>query len=164
MSSSPSESLNSTGTEGLESREWPRLPTNGITVGVNSLIELHDSVVSAMAEHSGSIAVTFSPAYFHRSPGQPGIDPGSGWIQDSILWLGEGVLSGTLPDFPCAITDGELSLGPEVHRNGIPVPLARHAIVTLRVVFYGDCKVHIRGKSARVELLGDPRYVDEFRP
>ncbi len=131
---------------------------------MNSSIELHDSVVSAIASSGYWVTVTFTPAYFHKSPGQPGINPGSGWIQDAVLWVRDAVVGGKLPDFPCTITDGELTLGVHVHPNTIPVPLARHDMVTLRVVFYPGGEALIKGKSVRLELLGEPRYVDEFHP
>jgi len=131
---------------------------------VNSAIELHDSVIGSIEPDGCWGVVSFTPAYFHWSEGQPGVDMGTGWVQDAKLWIGDAVVAGELPDLPCSITDGDLSLGLHAYPNDIPVPLDRHDIVELRVAFYPGCEIQIRGTSIRLELLGEPRYVEEFRP
>jgi hypothetical protein len=131
---------------------------------VNSLIELHDSKVSAIARRGAFICVDFTPAYFHWSAGQPGRDPGSGWIQDATLWFEDAEVTGLVPELPCDVFEGELRAGAQVHSNLIPVPFQSRESVKLLVRFSPECRVAVCGSSAWLDLLGDPRYVDEFRP
>ena len=36
--------------------------------------------------------------------------------------------------------------------------------VKLHVMFYPGCDVFVTGTSVRLELLGEPRYVEDFKP
>ena len=131
---------------------------------MNMSIEMHDSTVSRFTPDGESIIMNLTPAYLHKSYGQPGIDPGTGWTQDARLVVGGASLVGKLPELPCDIMDGELTIGGAVHRNTIPVPLLIDDAVNLHVVFYPECDVSITGTSIRLELLGEPTYVEEFNP
>ena len=43
---------------------------------MNSVVELHDSTLAGIEPVGNEIVVRLAPAYFHRSEGRPGIDPG----------------------------------------------------------------------------------------
>ncbi len=131
---------------------------------MNSLIELHDSTLSAIAQRGAFTSVDFKPAYFHWSAGQPGRDPGEGWVQDATLWFEDAAIVGVVPELPCDVLDGELRVGEQMHSNEIPVPFQSREPVKLLVRFSPDGRVNIRGSTAWLELLGEPRYVDKFRP
>ncbi len=131
---------------------------------MNSALELHDSRVSAIARRGAFVCVDFTPAYFHRSPGQPGRDPGEGWIQDATLWFEEAEITGLSPELPAEVADGELRAGADVHSNTVPVPFESAEPVELLLTFAQEHGVSVIGRGAWLELLGDPRYVDEFRP
>ena len=85
---------------------------------MNTLIELHDSRVSAVAWDGDLLVVSLTPAYLHKSNGQPEIDPGTGWTQNARLLIGGASLVGDLPELPCDLWDGELTFGGEIHSNG----------------------------------------------
>jgi hypothetical protein len=80
------------------------------------------------------------------------------------LWFEDAEITGVVPELPCAICDGELRVGDHVHSNEIPVPFQSSEPVQLLVRFSPDDQVSIGGSTAWLELLGDPRYVDEFDP
>jgi hypothetical protein len=129
---------------------------------MNISIELHDSCVSDVARGSGTVTVRFAPAYVHKSEGCPGVDPGTGWIQDAALVVDEGALRGTIPDLPCDISDGELKVGDQLHPNAIPLPLDTVEALELKILFVSGDAVVISGRGARLELLGESKYVEDF--
>jgi len=47
---------------------------------MNTMIQLNDSAVAKIDRQQGEMVVHFLPAYLHKSEGQPGSDPGTGWV------------------------------------------------------------------------------------
>lgn len=131
---------------------------------VNIAIELHDSIVAGIAKHSGEVVVHFLPAYLHKSEGRPGIDPGTGWVQEARLIFADALTGGAFPGLPCTVMEGELAVGAERYENEVPVPLVVIARTELRLVFDAMHTVTVTGRAVRLELLGEPRYVEEFTP
>jgi len=60
--------------------------------------------------------------------------------------------------------DGALTIGGERHDNHIPVPLVSAAPAELRLIFDSVHAVTVTGRGVRLQLFGEPRYVEEFRP
>lgn len=131
---------------------------------MNALIELHDSTVSEIAELDDAVIVHFLPAYLHKSGGRPGFDAGTGWLQDARLIFSDATVSGCAPDLPSDVMNGELIVGAERHANEIPAPLSATALTELRLDFDALHTVTVAGHGVRLELLGEPRYVEEFKP
>lgn len=131
---------------------------------MNTSIEIHDSRAAEIYREGDSVSVLLAPAYLHRSMGRPGIDSGTGWTQDARLVFGSGSVSGVVPELPCDIMNGELSLSGGRYTNEIPVPLQAAGSVELHLVFCPGCDVFITGTTVRLELLGEARYVEEFDP
>ncbi len=131
---------------------------------MNTIIELHDSCVSEIARLDDSVAVRFQPAYLHKSEGRPGFDSGTGWVQDAVLILADASVSGSKPDLPCDLWGGTLIVGGERHSNAIPVPLKVTAPIELNLVFDPAHTVTVTGRGVRLELFGEPTYVEEFKP
>ena len=129
---------------------------------VNSIIELHDSTVAEFATLDGAVIVHFLPAYLHKSEGRPGVDSGTGWVQEARLIFADASASGISPELPCDAIDGELVVGEERHDNEIPVPLEVTAPAQLRLIFDSIHTVTVKGRGVRLELLGEPRYVEDF--
>jgi hypothetical protein len=129
---------------------------------MNTIIELHDSVVAEVATQGSAVDVHFRPAYIHKSEGRPGFDAGTGWVQDAVLIFQEAVAAGEAPDLPCEILTGELTVGGQRHDNHIPVPLVAEADTELRLVFDSMHTVKVRGGSVRLMWFGEPRCVGEF--
>ena len=57
-------------------------------------LEFHDSRLSGLHQLGRKITVQFEPAYLHRSDGEPGISPGSGWHQNAELVFRSASLDG----------------------------------------------------------------------
>lgn len=131
---------------------------------MNMLIELHDSTVCEFVKHDETVIVHFLPVYLHISEGRPGIDRGTGWVQEARLFFTEASISGQLPDWPCEVMHGELILGTERKDNVVPVPLEFGDRAELRLIFDNIHAVTVIGRSVRLELVGEPRYVEEFDP
>jgi hypothetical protein len=131
---------------------------------VNATIELHDSEVAAIDQLDGAVTVHFSPAYLHKSEGRPGLDHGSGWVQNAKLSFTNGCAFGDLPELPCDVMSGEFVICGVLHDNEIPLPLDVAQNVELRLIFDSKHTVRITAARARLELIGEPRYVEEFNP
>jgi hypothetical protein len=129
---------------------------------VNTIIEIHDSTVAEIASLEGTVVVHFLPAYLHKSEGRPGIDSGTGWVQEGRLIFTDASVRGDLPNLPCNVMDGELIVDGEQHDNGIPVPLEVTAPSELCLSFCSAHVVKIIGRGVRLDLVGEPRYVEEF--
>jgi hypothetical protein len=131
---------------------------------VNSTIEIHDSRVTNISERDGTVIVHFLPAYLHKSEGRPAFDSGTGWVQEARLTFIEATVSGEFPDWPCNIMDGEIIVAGKRHANLIPVPLEAAEFTELRLVCDSIHTITVTGRGVRLELVGEPRYVEEFKP
>jgi hypothetical protein len=127
---------------------------------MNAAIELHDSTVAEIIKQDGTVTVEFRPAYLHQSEGRPGIDPGTGWVQDVQLIFSEASVDGNLPDLPCDVMDGEFVLS-QKRQYLISVPLEAMGFVELQLIFDSIHAVTIKGKSVHLKLPGKPKYVEE---
>jgi len=130
---------------------------------MNSVIEIHDSRVAEICERKGTVVVHFKPAYLHKSEGRPGIDAGTGWVQEARLIFSEVFLNGDFPDWPCDIVDGEIIVAGVRHHNLIPVPLDVAQRAELRLICDSVHTVMISAAGVRLELIGEPRYVEDFQ-
>lgn len=131
---------------------------------VNSIIELHDSTVAEIVRSDDTVIVHFVPAYLHKSAGRPGRDAGSGWVQEARLIFADASVSGSVPDPPCDILDGEFIISDERHDNEIPVPVEIADSAQLHLIFGENQEVTVKGRSVRLELIGEPKYVEQFEP
>lgn len=131
---------------------------------MNTVIEIHDSRVVGITNRDDAVIVHFQSAYLHKSEGRPGLDPGTGWVQEARLIFAEATTSGDFPDWPCGLIDGELIAGGERHYNLIPVPFETAMPVELRLTFDSVHVVTVIGPGAKLELVGEPKYIEEFKP
>jgi hypothetical protein len=129
---------------------------------LNEGIELHDSTLGEVEQNGHEIALHLTPAYIHKSAGEPGVAPGSGWTQNVVLVILGGILEGALPEMPCELTDGTLSVGRRAWKNVIPLPLECGGDVKLALEVMWDGQLAITGEHIRATLLGEPEYVEEF--
>jgi hypothetical protein len=51
----------------------------------NRAIEIHDSTLDAISARDGTVVLHFPCVYIHESIRTPGVDEGSGWVQEAIL-------------------------------------------------------------------------------
>jgi hypothetical protein len=130
---------------------------------VNTKIELHDSTLAGIVKQNNSVTVHFTPVYLHKSLGRPGLDSGSGWVQDARLIFTDSSVSGNTPDLPCDVLDGEFIICGQRHDNEIPVPLELTGDGELHLIFGPAHKLTVTGKIVRLELLGEAKFVEEYK-
>ena len=132
----------------------------------NRAIEIHDSILAAVSFSLGEAHLHFSSVYIHQSEGVPLRDAGSGWVQKAILRIHDARVEGAFSEFPVDLSDGQIQVGQSILDNEIPVPLHHQGAFELRLEAWRQEKevVTFTGSGAELELLGEPEYVEEFRP
>jgi hypothetical protein len=131
---------------------------------MHTALELHDSTVVEVTRRGGTVVVEFRPASLHKSEGRPGVDAGTCWVQDARLIFTEASITGVLADLPCNVMDGDLAVDAGVQENVISVPVDSAGPCTLRLALDDVHVVTIVGRSVRLELVGQARYVEVFEP
>jgi hypothetical protein len=131
----------------------------------NRCVEIHDSILTAVLFSQGEARLHFSSVYIHQSECAPGRDAGSGWTQEAILRINNARVEGSFFKFPVSLSDGNIQLGSQTFNNEIPVPLRHNGSIALRLIGSESNEVvSFTGSGAEWELLGEPEYVEEFRP
>lgn len=125
----------------------------------NLAIEFHDSTFDGAHWDGTALTLSFSAAYIHQSEGKPGVDAGSGWVQELRLHISEASRSGEIPDLPCDLWDGSISLDDERFDNCVPIPLDYRGRIEVHLQQEGALTVV--GTRLLVELLGQPQYVED---
>jgi hypothetical protein len=129
---------------------------------MNSEIELHDSTLAGVTPDGRDLVLCLAPAYVHRSAGRPGIDPGTGWLQEIDLVVSEAVVESLPSEFPVNLSDGSFSVGEVRWENSIPLPLAVSGHVSLVAVPCRGEMLAVRGTGASTGTRGEPRHLEEF--
>ena len=132
----------------------------------NRAIEIHDSVLAAVSFSQGEAKLHFSSVYIHQSEGVPSRDTGSGWVQEAILRTHDAKMEGAFSEFPVDLADGQTQMRENILDNEIPVPLRHKGAFELRLqaMWQEQVSVSFTGSGAELELLGEPEYLEEFRP
>lgn len=123
-------------------------------------MEFHDSTFNGVERDGANLVLRFSAAYIHKSEGEPGVDAGSGWVQKLRLHISDASQTGEIVHFPCNLWDGSVRLDDKRLENVIPIPLDYRGRVEIRLE--ETTALTITGTSLRVELCGEPKFVDEF--
>ncbi len=128
----------------------------------NSLIEIHDSTLVSLLIRGDEAVLRFE-FYIHQSAGKPLQDPGSGWSQSGILRIKRPVMNGSFSDFPRDLHNGQITLDGTISKNLIPIPLSHQGSVELQLQSWGDV-ISIAGSEIQLELIGEPKYIEELKP
>jgi hypothetical protein len=128
---------------------------------MNCALELHDSRVDSISIDQRELTLKFSAAYLHVSEGVPGVDAGSGWVQE-----GELTFTATGYDTSADIGDGwmiegSISVGGET-MSVLPVPFKATGFISAQFGFANGCTLKVAATSVCLSLFGEPRYVEEF--
>lgn len=111
-----------------------------------------------------TVEIALRPAYVHQSVGRPGVDDGIGLVQNVVISIEEGSVTGNLGELPSDIFDGEFDVSQHAFPNMIPLPCDVAGSVTLTLFLSPDNrKLVIFGKRITVRLDGQASYVEEFR-
>ncbi len=136
----------------------------GVSDKLNAAIELHDSVVAEISHLDRTVEIALRPAYVHQSAGQPGIDDGIGLVQNVIIAVAEGSVTGDVGELPVKILDGDFEVGHQAFHNMLALPCDVAGSVTLTLFLSPDNrKLVILGKRMIIRLDGQASYVEEFR-
>lgn len=125
-------------------------------------------ILSSHPFHSRRVEakLDFSSVYVHQSEGVPVRDAGSGWAQEAVLRIHDASMEGAFSEFPVDLADGQTRMGSNILDNEIPVPLRHKGAFELRfqAMSHERVVVSFGGSGAELQLLGEPEYVEEFRP
>jgi hypothetical protein len=129
----------------------------------NRAIELHDSVLAYVAKKSGPVEIGLMPAYVHSSTGVPGVDSGTGWVQNITVVVEAGTIEGQLPEMPCDLSGGTLAVAERVSNNVLALPLDLSGSIELKLEVMWGGQILVRGTRILTILKGEPEYVEDFR-
>ncbi len=127
----------------------------------NAAIEIHDSTLQSIELHGDALVAVLS-AYVHRSPGRPGVDPGTVWLQTIELRFDEGHVTGNHEALPMKLLDGHLDVPGQNFHDLIPVPFKRVGAARLKLGGWNGTRVVVDGASLQTVFIGQPRYVEQF--
>ena len=130
---------------------------------MNAAVELHDSKLLSITDNGGEVVVELD-AYIHQSPGQPGVDQGTGWTQRVRLTFCNATHQSTVHGAADRILGGNLRLSGSVYENLFVVPLTHSGQAYMRLEFANEARVEIRGCSFLAERMGEATYAEPFNP
>lgn len=130
---------------------------------LNSAIELHDSTLGKIERAGNKVVLWLTPAYVHKSDGEPGVDPGTGWIQETKITIESCTAIGTIQELPMDLDSGTLTIDGAEFPNIIPLPLVGSAAVRLSLLTQANERIELAGSAIEVEPLGRAEYL-EFGP
>jgi hypothetical protein len=153
---------------GIDNRGTPASHCGFTLVEVmpNRAIEIHDSTLADISLLQSEAKLHFASVYIHQSEGIPGRDAGSVWVQKAIIRISDAKVRGTFSEFPVHLSGGQILMGQNCADNIIPVPLHHKGAFELRLETWRQARevVTFTGSGAELELLGEPEYLEEFRP
>jgi hypothetical protein len=123
----------------------------------NREIEIHDSELKTVTVSDGHIILELS----HMSDGRPGIDAGTGWLQNAVIRIRGDAIAGSMSQLPCDLWDGYLKVNGEGSDNSIPIPLVATGDIELHFTSTAGESLSVRGDCITLELLGEPKYVED---
>ena len=126
---------------------------------VNRMIEIHDSSLESLSVEVGHVVLNLS-AYIHQTEGRPGIDPGTGWTQHTVIRIRGEVTAGELTNLPRVLLDGYLELDGKEFDNEIPIPLSFSGDVELGLTSDFGETIKIRGNHIALGLMHEPKFVE----
>ncbi|MFA5193095.1 MAG: hypothetical protein WC740_20490 [Verrucomicrobiia bacterium] len=131
---------------------------------MNTEIELHDSTLAAVGFSRAEAVLSLRPAYIHRSSGRPGIDHGTGWVQDATITIFNASATELPVRLPADVSEGGLCVADKLYQNILPVLDSTGEAVVVELLLVTAEKLSIRGNGIRIRFSGAAKYVEDFRP
>src|SRR5258708_38057608 len=97
----------------------------------NRAIEIHDSTLDAFSVRDGEAVLHFPCVYIHESMGTPGVDAGSGWVEEALLRISGATVTMSFSKFPADLLDGYIMVGDAVLSKEIPIPRSPNGMLEL---------------------------------
>jgi hypothetical protein len=134
----------------------------------NRVIEIHDSALEQIDLEGDTAVLYFPEVYIHSSEGRPAVDAGTGWTQKAVIRIGNARIEGKFSQesreayggYAHYLSDGSLTINGTISDNLIPIPLDVQGEIDLKLECWGDV-VRVHGHSAKLELIGTAKYVEE---
>ena len=127
----------------------------------NAALEFHDSEVVRVEVAGQRLAIVLS-GYVHRSPGRPGVDPGSGWSEDTVLQFTGATVQGEFKNLPVSLSDGNLGTPDAVFSNVVPVPSSFQGPIHMELHGVTGERMTVDASGLELVLFGEAEYLDEF--
>jgi hypothetical protein len=124
-------------------------------------IEFHDSVLMRIDRAGDELHLLFD-AYVHRSSGEPGVDPGTGWTVDVELILSGAESRSIVPKLPASIWDGSLRIDESEFSNVVPLPFQAMANIALRIELMSGEIVEATATRAQLLVAGPYTFVENL--
>jgi hypothetical protein len=105
----------------------------------------------------------FNKAYIHQSDGRPGIDDGTGWVQEIGLELTGSEIFKLPISMPEELVGGHILVNGELHDNGIKLPLKETGDIEIYLQTGMNEELRINAKSILSIEYGEMEYVEEFK-
>jgi hypothetical protein len=125
----------------------------------NEAFEFHDSVLMRIDRAGDEIHFLFD-AYVHRSSGDPGVDPGTGWTVDVELILSGAESRSIVPNLPASIWDGALRIDESEFSNVVVLPLEVSGNIALRIELMSGEIVEATATRAKLVVVGPYTFVE----
>ncbi|MDO9014660.1 MAG: hypothetical protein Q7U84_07790 [Polynucleobacter sp.] len=125
---------------------------------MNAALEFHDSEVSLVEGTDGILRLLFSAAYIHRSEGQPGREPGAGYMQPAEIIFSGASWQDLSPECSGYLYDGSLTVDGE-SLSLIPIPFTATGKITA-VFSFLSAVLSVSASSVVCSVSGDPRFVE----
>lgn len=129
----------------------------------NAAIEIHDSTLEWI-EYSSDILIATMLAYVHRSEGEPAIDIGTGWSQKLQVRCLRGRVRNGFNEVPMELLGGRVEVPGEKFDNVVPLPFSRQGRSRIQLDGWNERVVVIEADGIEIVLLGEPTFIEPFRP
>jgi hypothetical protein len=131
------------------------------SIMMRSWIELHDSVVNAIAVSDESVTIHLT-AYVHRWEQRDGSWAGTGWTQPVTIVVRKPTMPIATIETPVDVSDGSVRVNEAVHDNLVPVPF--ESIGAVRVVMHlvDGAVIEVVGDQMKLAATGDGRFVEDL--
>ena len=126
------------------------------------MIDLPGSGVAQVARDGERVRLRFAPAYLIQS--MTGSQERTRWRQEGELVFENASVEGELPACPGVLSGGDIRDNVYTYRDMVPIPLESRGDVGCALTFEDGGRIVIRGDSMRLQLEGDPKYIEHIRP
>ena len=132
---------------------------------MNEAIEFHDATVREVREESGRCIIEMCDVTTHRSEGTPGVDAGVCFIQDFHVVVESARVKSVLPEMPCELDGGDLTVGSQSFSNVVPSALKEEKSTMLRLwVAWDRSALEVEGRSVAIVPTSEARFLQPFPP
>lgn len=100
--------------------------------------------------NDGILLVSLRPAYVHKSRGVPGVDVGSGFVQDISIESAGHQMVGDFGNLPADILDGAFELDGTVFPNMINLPCDGKPAKLILNLWPDNRRITVSGTNVRV--------------